>query len=285
MKHIMLRLGLICAILVAIAQTASGQCSSKTIQGTYGFIIEGAGASGVFSGVPAVQIGVITFDGAGHHSGVTWLTYGGSGVLPAGQLIGEQTVYPDCRFVGKHFDEQGNISATFEGTITGTGVLEELHFVVTYVAPPLPPAVLYGTDYKISPKACSLSTLQGAYTFSGRGTITSDTPPSLAVREGIFNFDGKGNFSGRARVITSISTLPVPPETSDNFPDTFAGTYAVNTENTDCMALLSVTSSTSSVFGLITEMGAITRDNKQFQEIDVMITDPGFAFAERIRKQ
>ncbi len=120
---------------------------------------------------------------------------------------------------------------------------------------------------------CSLATLRGNYSLFGQGTITArlpglPPPPFPTNHSGMVIFDGAGNFSGSE--VASVNGMAAP--------FTFTGTYTVNP---DCTASAEITNSAGLVVhesGMITGIGI-------FQEIHLIVTDPGWVFDETVRKQ
>jgi hypothetical protein len=53
------------------------------------------------------------------------------------------------------------------------------------------------TEASLAQEACSVSSLQGRFVFTGRGFIEAVEPGIQRVHDGIFVFDGEGKFSGK----------------------------------------------------------------------------------------
>jgi hypothetical protein len=236
----------------------------KTLKGTYGYIAQGAA---VVPTIPptipeysnlGVISGIITYDGNGNHSGESFSNIGG--FLLAGTFTGTQIVNPDCTFSGQHVSNTDGSISTFWGTITGYGLTQEIHFIDTDLF-----YVVYGTDYKI-PGQCSLSTLEGRYAFFGQGTRADN---ALATRVGIITYDGQGNLAGNGKLALNGNAA---------VPDTFTGTYTI-AANCTVWAQINDSAFLPATF---TEVGRITRGGT---EVDLIIADPGFVFAEAMRKQ
>lgn len=248
--------------------TASGlyanprrNCSLATLNGSYGFFGEGK-----VIGEPVIRIvtvAIIRFDGNGNLSGESISNVDGWGWGGAGDpFTGTYRVNPDCTYSGELTGLDG-VTYHFVGTITGSGMLQEMHYVVTD-----PGTVDPGTVKRIQPGACSLSTLKGSYALFGEGTITAYTPPALIAHVGIVTYDGAGNFVGSDTIMLNGAMIP----------DTFTGSYTV-TE--DCMVSVEIT---STAVGVVHEVGRIVGEGKS-REVRLIVTDPGFLFLEATRKQ
>lgn len=279
MNRSLLMIGLVFSLLV-VAPASEGQdlanatsdeaaatqtCSSETLKGTYGFIVQGT-AVAQLPGFPpppilVVTSGIVTYDGAGNNWGQSTNNLNGL-VTTTGTFSGTQTVNADCTFSGQHKGTSGSVTH-FVGTITGSGMSQEIHFIITD-----PGRVAYGTDYRIPPGGCSLSSLAGSYAFRSQGTITANTPSSLFARVGIVTSDGRGNFEGSSTIALNGATVT----------ETFTGTYAVDA---NCTVSLEIS---SSVFGVIHELGRITREGRS-QEVVLIVTDHGYVVTEAMRKQ
>jgi hypothetical protein len=155
------------------------------------------------------------------------------------------------------------VTTHFVGTITGSGMLQEMRFVVTD-----PGWVALGIVKKIQPAPCSLATLNGSYALFGEGTITAFVPPAPISHVGTVTYDGAGNFAGSDTIMLNDALTA----------DTFTGTYAV-TEH--CMITVEIT---SDAVGVVHELGWIVGEGKS-HEVHLIVTDPGFLFLEATRKQ
>jgi hypothetical protein len=94
-------------------------------------------------------------------------------------FTGIYTVNPDCTYSGQQTDETGT-TLHFDGVISGSGMLQGSNFVITD-----PGVVASGSNNRISPGGCSLSTLKGSYALSGQGAVTFMSPPALMAHTGI----------------------------------------------------------------------------------------------------
>ena len=234
-------------------------CSLATLKGSYGFFGQGTVVT-----QPPVQIvtsGIINYDGHGNISGESINNVDGSGGM-GDTFTGTYTVNPDCTLSGQHISPSGE-TLHYVGTITGSGMLQEIHFVVTD-----PGFVASGTDKKIPPQGCSLETLEGSYALFGQGSVTAYTPPALLTHVGVFSYDGKGNFAGKDTIALNGATIP----------DEFTGTYTVSA---NCTVSVEIH---STAVGVVHQLGRITGEGKQ-REVHLIITDPGFMFLESTRKQ
>lgn len=168
---------------------------------------------------------------------------------------------PDCTYSGEHTGNGETLH--FTGTITGSGMLQETRFVVTD-----PGWVALGTNKRIRPEHCSLSTLKGSYALFGEGTVTALTPPAPISHVGTVTYDGRGNFFGSDTIMLNGTMIP----------DTFTGTYAVTN---GCMISVDIA---STAVGVVHEQGWIVGQGES-TEVHLIVTDPGFLFYEATRKQ
>lgn len=243
----------------------SRQCSLATLNGSYSFFGEAPATLVVEPGqvMGFVVSGIIRFDGHGNLTGESIDNFGGLGSAGAVRFDGTYTVNPDCTYLGIHTDELGQ-TLHFAGTITGSGMLQEMRFVVTDEG-----WVALGTDKKIPSGGCSLSTLRGSYALFGQGSVFPDgISPVPIAHVGTVTYDGAGNFFGSDTImLNGIMT-----------PDTFTGKYTLTEE---CMVSIEIT---STAVGVIHEAGWIVGEGKS-QEVRLIGTDPGFMFVEATRKQ
>ncbi len=243
----------------ALYAASPGNCSVATLNGSYSFFGE---APATLAGMQLVVSGIIRYDGKGNLSGEAIANVEGWGAGPPGAFAGTYTVGPDCTYSGEHTGEDGE-TLHFTGTITGSGMLQEMRFVVTD-----PGWVALGTVKKIQPGACSLATLKGSYALFGQGAVTAFTPPAPIAHVGTATYDGAGNISGNDTIMLNGA------ETADSY----TATYSVTEE---CMISVEIT---STAVGLVHEQGWIVGEGKS-QEVRLIVTDPGFVFTEATRKQ
>lgn len=256
-------LGLFATPLMAQANmTEPRHCSLATLNGSYGFFGE---APATLMGEPLMGVvvaGIIHFDGNGNLSGESLANVAGSGGTPVGGFVGTYTVNPECTYSGVHTGE-GVETLHFVGTITGSGMQQEMRFVVTD-----PGWVALGTDKKIQAGACSLATLKGSYALFGQGVVTALSPAAPIAHVGTVTYDGAGNFFGSDTIMLNGAMVP----------DTFTGKYTVTKS---CMASVEIQ---STAVGVVHEVGWIVGTGKS-QEVRLIGTDPGFMFVEATRKQ
>ena len=246
----------------AIYAAPPEHCSLATLKGSYGFFGE---APATLAGNPITQLvvsGIIRFDGNGNLSGESLANVGGSGGTPVGGFVGTYTVSPDCTYSGVHTGE-GVETLHFVGTITGSGMMQEMRFVVTD-----PGWVALGTVRKIQPCRCSLATLKGSYALFGQGTVTYLSPPAPIAHVGIVTYDGAGHLFGSDTIMLNGAMVP----------DTFTGSYTVTAE---CRVSVEIN---STAVGLVHELGWIVGAGES-HEVRLIGTDPGLMFVEATRKQ
>lgn len=115
---------------------------------------------------------------------------------------------------------------------------------------------------------CSLATLKGSFGLVEEGTIVVQSPPLLFVTSGIIFYDGHGKLSGSET--TNLNGAPMP--------DTFTGTYTVNS---DCTYSDSVVVSPSGA--LLNHQGTIIGDGLS-RELHVIGTDLGVVSFATLKK-
>jgi hypothetical protein len=206
--------------------------------------------------------GIILFDGTGNLTGESVANVEGWGAGEPGAFAGTYTVSPDCTYSGEHTGDDGE-TLHFTGTITGSGMTQEMHFVVTD-----PGWVAAGTDKKIQPAPCSVATLKGSYALFGEGTVTALDPPAPLVHVGTATYDGAGNVTGSDTIMLNGTETP----------DNYTATYTVTEE---CRISVEIT---SDAVGVVHELGWIVGEGKD-TEVHLIVTDPGFLFTEATRKQ
>jgi hypothetical protein len=241
--------------------THAKNCSLATLNGSYTFFEQAT-----LIGEPAMRMvtnGIIGFDGIGNLSGNSITNVEGWGVSGVGDpFTGTYAVNPDCTYSGELTGPDGT-TFHFVGTITGSGMLQETHYVITdagWVAP--------GTVKRIQPEPCSVSTLKGSYSLFGEGTITAYTPPAPIAHVGIVTYDGRGKFVGNDTIMLNGTMVQ----------DTFTGTYTVSA---DCTLFVEIT---STAVGVVHESGRITGKGEN-REVHLIVTDPGFLFLETTKKE
>jgi hypothetical protein len=239
--------------------TKKPPCSVASLNGSYGFIAQGA-----ITTDPPIQLvstGIIKYDGAGSLSGES-VTSDGTGAGAPDAFTGTYTVSPDCIVTGQHTDAYGE-TLHYVGPITGNDMLQEIHWVLTD-----PGFVGAGTTKKMPDGGCSLATLKGYYGLFGQGTVTAYNPPAPITHAGNFSYDGKGKFTGSDTIALNGSIVS----------DQFTGTYVVSA---DCAISVEINSTT---VGVVHQLGRVTGAGKN-REVHLIITDPGFLFVETTRRQ
>jgi hypothetical protein len=235
-------------------------CSLATLNGSYGFIGQGA-----VVGTPPVEVvtsGTINYDGRGNLSGESVSNVDGTGGGAPGTFTGTYTVTPDCTVSGQHTGTDGE-TLHFVGPITGIGMTQEIHFVLTD-----PGFVAWGTSRRMPAMGCSLTTLKGSYALFGQGKVTAYTPPALITHAGVFTYDGAGHFAGKDTIALNGGTLQ----------DSFTGTYTVTANCTVSVEIF------STAVGVVHELGRISGEGRS-HEVHLIGTDPGFMFLETAKKQ
>jgi hypothetical protein len=239
-----------------------GVCSLATLNGSYGFYGQ---TPAILVGDPSLQVvisGIIRFDGKGNLSGESIANVEGWGAGAPGAFAGTYTVGPDCTYSGEHTGEDGE-TLHFTGTITGSGMLQGMHFVVTD-----PGWVAAGTVKKIQPAPCSVATLRGPFALFGEGTITAYNPPAPLVHVGTATYDGAGNVFGSDTIMLNGAESA----------DSYTATYTVTAE---CMISVDIT---STAVGLVHQQGWIVGKGNGM-EVHLIVTDPEFLFTEGTKKQ
>jgi len=245
----------------------SEKCSVATLKGTYGDLEQGTVVVQLPGfpppPFPVALSGLVIFDGAGNVSAT--MTADFDGISMPGTATGTYAVNPDCTY------SDTIISSGFlghhAGTITGAGLLRQLNAMYTD-----PWLVGWGTLKKTPPWGCSSGTLRGKYGLFGQGTITAQmpglpTPPFPVAHSGIFTANGAGALSGNDTINMDGKAIP----------DEFTG---ADTINPDCTISSVITTS----LGVIHEWGTITGEG-MFQEVNKIVTDPGWVFVETAKKQ
>jgi hypothetical protein len=243
-----------------VCAASPGNCSLATLKGTYGGVEQGTILLDLGFGIPvpfqAVVAGAATYDGAGSFTVTYTASFGG--ISFPGTAAGTYAVNPDCTYS----DVVPATDAHRQGTITGEGMLQEIHTVFTDAW-----VVGSGTRKKTPPGNCSASTLKGTYALFGQGTIA--TPATVpVVHAGIITFDGRGNFSGHDTGNVGGATLP----------DTFTGTYTVSGDCTLSAVIF------TTLFPPLHEAGVITGVGIN-QEVHNIMTEAGWVFVDTAKQQ
>ena len=236
---------LIAAPLVAQTQIGGGSCNSSSLNGTYAVSISGrqVNTSGTFLSVLQAN-GLATFDG---QSAVTIAATEDSNQAAATPLnwSGTYSVQANCAAVvnistggnatfnamvyaqGKDFLLTGN-DATY--SYTGSGVVQNLQSTV-----------------------CSVSTLNGVYTWNATG-FADATPPVSGVANsiGLLQFDGQGNLT--ADITSASSGAP-------NSTVNLTGTYTISS---NCTGSATLTDSNSHAFTMSFSIYSIAATSTNF---------------------
>ncbi len=110
------------------AVVKAGDCSVKSIQGSFGFVEQGTVIVSSTVMLPYASSGLATFDGNGHLSGKVTSRIGG--MVHNDTFTGTYSVDADCTF---SIDFTGSLGDPHHqvGTITGEGIFQEGRYVYT----------------------------------------------------------------------------------------------------------------------------------------------------------
>jgi uncharacterized protein (TIGR03437 family) len=218
----------------AAAQATTGAtCSAATLNGTYEFNLSGRLAPG---GIPtrfSAADGAASFDGQGK---VTFsLT---SNTVNGSQTFGAQVVYSGTYTLQSNC--QGSISITSGDTATFTVVA----FSINAATQQARSFTLVGTDANyaysgggnMQPIGCAVSTLSGAWLFSGTGNSLSGASNTGVVDiAGVLQFDGQGNVTANWTQASNMPTVTVSA----------TGTYSVTPA---CLGSLTLTDTSNNKY-------------------------------------
>jgi uncharacterized protein (TIGR03437 family) len=238
--------GLVAAPLVAQTQIGGGACNSSYLNGTYALSISArqVDASGTFLSV-FEAIGSATFDGL-------------STVTIEGNENTNQAVGTTLNWSGT-YSVQANCVAVLIITSGGNATLNVMlnnqgknflltGFDSTYsysgsgVAPPPNQSA-----------TCSVTTLNGVYTFNATGFTLSGTSVSGVTNgAGLLLFDGQGNLTVNVSTATGVATTTV---------STLTGTYTISS---NCTGSATVTDSNSNSFVIALSIYNPTAANTNF---------------------
>ena len=213
--------------------TAVTSCATSTMSGTYYVTLAGRLApAGVATKILA-SAGSATFDGAGRVTfNLTANTVNGS------QLFGAPLTYSGTYTMPSTC--VGAINITTGDTAAFTIVA--YNFNTTTLA--AKSFTLVGSDATyafsgsggIAPAACLVSTLSGAFPFSGTGnSLSGATNTGLADLAGVLNFDGQGNVSGTWAQVSNAASTNV----------TATGTYSLSG---GCLGTMSLTDASANTY-------------------------------------
>jgi uncharacterized protein (TIGR03437 family) len=228
----------------AAQAAAVTSCATSTLDGTYYMALSGRYApSGAATKILASN-GAATFDGAGH------VTFN----LTANTVNGSQTFGAPLTYSGT-YSVQSSCLGAIDITTGDTATFAMVAYNFNTTTLQAKSFQLVGTDATYAyngggtaqPAACAVSTLSGAWAFSGTGnSLSGSTNTGLSDLAGVFQFDGQGN--------VTVSWQQVSNSASTNLPAT--GTYTVTGA---CLGTISLTdtanntySGTISVYGMDT---------------------------------
>ena len=135
-RHAVAMIGLATGLLLSIFHVqeshAAGSCSEATLNGSYGFYRTGVLSTGLL-----VAVGVVTFDGDGHHNGIQTQTKNGGHSFEYDVTDpGGGTYELDSNCTGKLKDSNGVVLARLVVTEGGDGV-----YMLKVNEPPIDAAV------------------------------------------------------------------------------------------------------------------------------------------------
>jgi uncharacterized protein (TIGR03437 family) len=191
------------SVFPALAQSGTGTCTTASLSGTYGITLTARQLNSTGSLVAvAHSAGTAVFDG---QSAVNIALMSNSNTLGVGQkqtLSGTYNVTANCTGIAIF----GAVSpTTFDLVIFDQGK--------TLALAGTDGKSVYNGNGNIQPSACVLSTLSGAYVFSGTGfgySTGAGTPVNAGNDlAGLLQFDGQGNVTGTWTVSASASSTPV----------------------------------------------------------------------------
>ncbi len=267
-KSFMLTLLVFLVAIPLLAQpNPAGTCSVATLKGMYGAFAEGT-ILAPFPGFPpppyaGVVAGLHSYDGEGNVK-VSYAASFGGVIIPWGATAtGTYSVNRDCT-ISVSVMANGGLPANFVGTITGSGMTQEVHIMYTdgYW-------VNSGTLRRTPHGICTQETLKSTYALFGQGLgSVPGFPPMLpGAHAGMIIADGHGNLAGKETVNLA----------GTSGSDTFTGSYTVSA---DCVLTMTINASLG-VFHLV---GTITGEGSS-QEVHTIFTNSGWVFADTDEKQ
>jgi uncharacterized protein (TIGR03437 family) len=226
----------------AAQATTGATCSAATLNGTYELTLSGRLAPGGIPSKILVADGAATFDG---QSNVSFsLT---SNTVNASQAFGTQVVYSGT------YTLQSNCLGTISITSGDTATFTLVAYSVNATNQQARSFTLVGTDANyayngggnVQPSACAVSTLSGAWPFSGTGNSLSGSAITGVVDiAGVLQFDGQGNVTA---AWTEASNAPTANVTA-------TGTYSVTSA---CLGSMSLTDAANNKYaGAVSILGA-----------------------------
>lgn len=260
------RVSLVVAVFLTLTAIGWTECSVASLNGTYGVLEQGTLIVQI-PGFPPPPYPVVLaanaiYDGAGNLSGTFKISI--SGLQLTGPFAGTYSVTSECLYSEIFVTPPDIVPLHDSGIITGDGAFREIHYIYTDSD-----RVISGTARKAPPSGCSLETLEGNYAVFGQGTFFGpNVSPLMATHVGPFTADGAGHLLGSEDVNQGGAVLH----------ETFTASAEVNS---DCTVSLIISDSDGHV---VNEWGIITGEGRS-QEFNGMVTDQGWVFAERVKKQ
>ena len=226
----------------AAQAAAVTSCATSTLDGTYYMALSGRYApSGAATKILASN-GAATFDGAGH------VTFN----LTANTVNGSQTFGAPLTYSGT-YSVQSNCLGAIDITTGDMATFAMVAYNFNATTLQAKSFQLVGTDATyayngggtVQPAACAVSTLSGAWAFSGTGnSLSGSTNTGLSDLAGVFQFDGQGNVTGSWQQVSNSA--------STNLSAT--GTYTVTGA---CLGTISLTDTANNTYsGTISVYGA-----------------------------
>jgi uncharacterized protein (TIGR03437 family) len=243
----------------SVAQPSTGSgCSASTLNGTYevflgGRIINGGAPSKIFA-----ADGIATFDGQSKVS--LTLT---SNTVNGSQAFGNQVVYSGT------YSIQSNCQGSININSGDTASFALIAFSIDTATQQSRAFSLVGTDAtyafngggNLQPKGCAVSTLSGAWVFSGTGNSLSGSSITGVVDiAGAMQFDGRGGVTANWTQASNTGSSNV----------TSTGTYSVSST---CVATLTLTDSTTNKYAVAASIFGAAAQN-----FELIITDPQLVF-------
>jgi hypothetical protein len=246
----------------AMQPAAVTSCAASTLDGTYYMTLSGRYApSGTATKILASN-GAATFDGAGH---VTFnLT---SNAVNGSQVFGAPLTYSGT------YSMQSTCLGAINITTGDTAAFAMVAYNFNTTTMQAKSFQLVGTDAtyaytgggSVQPAACAVSTLSGAWAFSGTGnSLSGSTNTGLADLEGVFQFDGQGNVTGSWQQVSNTASTSLSA----------TGTYTVTQA---CLGTISLTDNLNNVYaGTISVFGV---DNYGYpNDFELVTTTPQLIF-------
>ena len=242
--------------------TAVTSCATSSLNGTYYLALAGRfSPSGAATKILASN-GAATFDGAGH------VTFN----LIASSVNGSQSFGTPLTYSGTYTLQsscQGSINITTGDTATFAVVAFNFDATTlqakSFTMVGADATYAYNGNGGIQPAACAVSTLSGAWPFSGTGnSLSGSTNTGLADLSGIMQFDGQGNVTATWAQVSNSATTNVSA----------TGTYSVSQA---CQGTISFTDTSSNAYaGTVAVFGVDA--NGYPDDFQLVLTDPQLIF-------